>query len=368
MDTDYNTLLGQMINSPFATPSDRERMVALLLREHDSKFVTKEQIKDVLAMAEVMKKDFFESKERQLKEFMTAHPAKGIDAFPEPKQTYEFLSLFTKNDGGLKNLTHDFNYGYIEYDDFIKNCRHEFEEAKRRFPKVPKSLVRRIEEFAFSDTPKWFIREGKVKKEIEEGWSKPSFIEWYKENKIHPSKDTLYNNEMIIPFKESIQVRADTGNLLRMINRLSDLTFGTPPCCKVQIMDSVKNAQFYTNVDNLGQAIYQIFSTTKYFSEKNFCDTITIDYHIEKEMKILSFCHENSNPTKNASDKDYLGGDTTTIKTSLSGLCNYEIIANFPDGTFRKIILSDNYEEFKKGIIPIDKLTVRGYTHVLKFY
>ena len=47
MDTDYNSLLGQMINSPFASPSDRERMVALLLRDHDDKYVTKEQLQQV---------------------------------------------------------------------------------------------------------------------------------------------------------------------------------------------------------------------------------------------------------------------------------------------------------------------------------
>lgn len=369
MATDYNALLGQMINSPFATPSDRERMVALLLREHDSKFVTKEQMKDVMAMAEMMKKDFFESKERQIKDFIEAHPAKGNDAFPEPKQTYEFLYSFTNSNGdGLKSLTHPFNNGYIEYDKFISKCREEFDEAKRKYPKVPNSLITRIEHFAFKDDPNWYIREGENRKYIKIGWSEPSFVAWYKENRRHPSYDAKYNSEMIVPFKNSIQVRTDTGNLVSLINRNADFVFGIPRCCTVEITENVKTAQFYTDVDNLGQAIVQMFSSIKEQYQLNFKEKVEIDFTLEKEFKVLTITHVGSTPTKNAKDKDYVGGNTDAIKKALQGLCNYEIMAKFPDGAFRKIILSDNYEEYRKGVVAVDESVIKGYTHVLKFY
>ena len=73
------------------------------------------------------------------------------------------MSFFSQNDGGLKNLTHDFNYGYIDYDVFIAQCKKEFEEGKEKYPKASKRLLARIEAFAFKESPDWFIRRGKEK-------------------------------------------------------------------------------------------------------------------------------------------------------------------------------------------------------------
>ena len=350
MPTDYNAILGQMINSPFATPKDRERMVALLLRDHDDKYVTQEQFREYI---------------KRKPEETPPELKKGI---PEPRQTYEFLSLFTKNDGGLKNLTHVFNYDFVEYDEFINRCKNEFEDAKKKFPKVPKSLLTRIEHFAFNPEPHWYIREGNTKRTINMGWSEPTFVEWYNNNRIHPARDARYNSEMIVPFKESIQVRADTGNLLHLIDKIADIAFGAPRCCNIEITENVSAAQFYTDVDNLGQALYQMFSTIKEYSERNWCNNVKIDYVSEKVFKKLIITHIDSVATKNVSDVDYAGGNTDAIKKALSGLCNYEVVAKFQDGAFRKVFLSDNYEEYKKGVFPIYEQLVKGYSHVLKFY
>lgn len=295
---------------------------------------------------------------------------KNKDNIPEPKQTYEFLSFFSQNDGGLKNLTHDFNYGYIDYDVFMAQCKKEFEEGKKKFPKVPARLLGRIEAFAFRESPEWYIQKWLQKERtiIKHGWSDLSFVEWYKTNKLHPSKDAFYNKEMIIPFKESIQVRADTGNLISLLKSLIKKVFGEIPSCNVTISEKVKDAQFYTDVDSLGQALYQIFSTIQEYSEKNFCDEVEIDYHTEGEFKVLTVTHVDSKPTKRADDKDYSGGNTDAIKKQLKGLCNYEICAVFPDGPYRKIILSDNYDVFKKGLVPIDANSIKGYTHKMLFY
>lgn len=351
---DYSAFINDLLNNPTATKQDRERIVELLLKERDKGFVTEEQVKTMI--------ESYLGKGGE-----TTEPKKKND-YPEPKQTYEFLSFFSQNDGGLKNLTHDFNYGYIDYDVFMAQCRKEFEEGKEKYPKVSKRLLARIEAFAFKESPDWYIRRGKEKETIEYGWSKPSFVEWYKTNRIHPSRDTFYNKEMIIPFKESIQVRADTGNLKRLLDSLVSMVFGEIPSCKVSVSDNLKDAQFYTDVDSLGQALYQIFSTIKEYSEKNFCDEVEVDYYTEGEYKVLTVTHVDSKPTKRANDKDYSGGNTNAIRNQLMGLCNYEICAVFPDGPFRKIILSDNYNVFKKGLIPMDANTIKGYTHKMLFY
>ena len=323
-----------------------------------------------------------------LQKNLVKEDAAARSSYPEPKQTYEFLSFFSQNDGGLKNLTHDFNYGYIEYDAFIAKCREEFEEGKKRFPKVPIRLLGRIDAFAFRETPDWYIRKGAEKKIIKYGWSSPDFIEWYKTNRIHPSKDAFYNKEMIAPFKESIQVRADTGNLVLLLHSLVEIVFGKNPSCNIIISERVKDAQFYTDVDSLGQALYQIFTTIKEYSEKNFCGEVEIDYSTEGEFKVLTVTHIDSKPTKRADDKDYLGGNTDAIKTQLMGLCNYEICAAFPDGNYRKLILfdHDDYKKYQKDkkakivvsekgerneitiLVPLDLKLIKGYTHKMLFY
>ena len=348
---------------------NRKNIAKILLNKMGKCFVTEEQVLNIVSQ----KKYVTEERAIELIRKYGGHNKKEIGKsnvveYPDPKQTYQFLSFFSQNDGGLKNLTHDFNYGYIDYDVFIAQCKKEFEEIKKRFPNVQESVVRRIEEFAFKESPNWYIRLGNDKKYIRYGWSEPSFVEWYRTNKIHPAKDTHYNAEMIVPFKNSIQVRADNKNLIGLLSSLVTMAFGQNPCCNVEITQNVGEAQFYTDVDRLGQAIYQIFSTIKDYSEQNFCDKVIVDYYTENDFKILTITHIDSKPTKKSDDKDYLGGNGTTIKTALFGLCNYEVQAEFPDGAYRKIILSDNYEDFKKGRYLIDKDSIDGYKHIMKFY
>ena len=372
---DYGRFIIGLLNNISTKKSEKKKIVDLMLKERDKGFVTEEQVK-------IMIENYLR------KGGETREPNKKND-YPDPKQTYEFLSYFSQNDGGLKNLTHDFNYGYIDYDVFMAQCRKEFEEGKRKYPKVPSRLLGRIEAFAGPvpgrDIQKWLQNERTI---IRHGWSDSSFVEWYKTNKLHPSKDAFYNKEMIIPFKESIQVRADTGNLISLLKSLIKKVFGENPSCNVTISEKVKDAQFYTDVDSLGQALYQIFSTIKEYSEKNFCDEVEVDYFTEGEYKVLAVTHVDSKPTKRADDKDYSGGNTNAIRDSLIGLCNYEIRAEFPDGTYRKLILY-NYEDYKKYqkdpnakiivsekggrkeitiLVPLDSKTIKGYTHKMLFY
>ena len=389
MQLDYGVIVRNLYNHPSSTEKDKERIVNLLLRDLAKNSLSEEQVLRIVAQKGYVTEERVKELIKQLgNESKTESVRPSVGEYPEPKQTYEFLSFFSQKDGGLKNLTHDFNYGYIDYDIFIAQCKKEFEEGKEKYPKVSKRLLARIEAFAFKESPDWFIRRGKEKETIEYGWSKPSFVEWYKTNRIHPSRDAFYNKEMIIPFKESIQVRADTGNLKRLLDSLVSMVFGEIPSCKVSVSDNLKDAQFYTDVDSLGQALYQIFSTIKEYSEKNFCDEVEVDYYTEGEYKVLTVTHVDSKPTKRADDKDYSGGNTNAIRNQLMGLCNYEVCAEFPDGTYRKLILY-NYEDYKKYqkdpnakiivsekggkkeitiLVPLEQKTIKGYTHKMIFY
>jgi len=291
-----------------------------------------------------------------------------------PKQTFELLSSFSSHDGGIKNLTHAFNYGYIEYDELIKNCKEEFDKGKIKYPNVPNALLARIEQFAFSESPKWYYIRGEEKIWKAVGWSEPTFVNWYKEKKIHPSNDAFYAHEMINPFKETIQVRSDLSNLIKLVQEKATITFNKS--VNVTINDSVLAAQFYTDVDRLGLAIFHIFMAIKNASDKNFLDEVEINYKIQNSFKILEIIHIDSTPTKSVHDYDFLGGDLNSSKNYLWSLCNYEIIAEFNEGAFKKVILSDKKDEMEKSesgkwigkTFPIDADIVKGFTHILKFY
>jgi hypothetical protein len=293
----------------------------------------------------------------------------------KPKETYELLSYFSSTDGGMKNLTHSFNFGFIAYEALMKKCKEEFEQGRKKYPDVPEALLKRIEEFTFSESPDWYIMRGDEKIQKKIGWAEPTFVKWYKENQTHPANDAYYNSEMIVPFKETIQVRSDIGNLIKLINELSDKVFQNET--KPIIKEAIHTAQFYTDVDRLGLAIYHIFTAIKQASSKNFCDQVEIDFEIQDGVKIIKIVHIDSKPTKSVNDFDFLGGDLGTVKSNLWSLCNYDILAKFQQGEYRKVILSDKPGEIEKNKetgkwmgknYPITGDKIKGFTHLLKFY
>ena len=70
------------------------------------------------------------------------------------------------------------------------------------------------------------LLERNQKIELKKGWSEKSFVEWYKKDiNSHPGNDSKWNNEMIIPFKETIEVIA--GNLPNILEEAIDLGLGS---------------------------------------------------------------------------------------------------------------------------------------------
>ncbi len=323
----------------------------------------------------------------RIENYISKKPSKGDDKkhikskLHLPNETKSFLSLFN-NSEGLKYLTHRFNGEKPEYNEFIEICKEEFDKGKKDYPNVPIQLLTRIEHFAFRKNPRWYIRKGlNIKDKIypEKGWSEPTFVEWYKNpTNIHPGYDSKWNNEMIIPFKETIEVRA--GNLTKIVNESIDFAFGNSKDSYIIDKDdkSLDTAEFYTDVDMFQQALIHIFSTIKEKSEKNFCFTLSIEFDNETLKggiyKTIYITHIGSDATKNSNDPAFAKGDFNSIIDNLKRLCNYEVHANFPDGIRKRIFLTDDHKEYvtycKPGIsTPVmDESTIKGFTHILKFY
>lgn len=370
MAKDKYDFIQELLGNNKLKPRQRERVLMLVKDEIKKDNVRGKELKNRVQRSE---------QKLKINENITVGLArleeKRYNIKHKPKQTKTLLSNFSSTDGGIKNLTHSFNYGFIDYDKFIKQCKEEFIQGKKNFPDVPNALLTRIEQFAFANKPAWFIRKGKQRVEKHLGWSEEEFVFWYKTNQTHPANNAKYNDKMIIPFKESIQVRADTGNLIRMIEDLKFSIFDKNSLINVNVSDRVKSAQFYTDVDNLGQAIYHIFIMIKHMSVINFCDEVDIDYKINNNFKELLITHIDSKSNKDTNDFDFIGGDMNGVKNSLWGLCNYDIAGQFLNGCYRKVILSDNINELekKKGKwagknFPINCQDIKGFTHVLKFY
>lgn len=297
-----------------------------------------------------------------------------------PAQTRAFLNLFN-NSKGLKFLTHKFNTGKVPYDEFIETCRMEFEKAKEEYKHLPSSLIGLIENFAFSEKPEWKILSNNHREIIiNNGWSEAAFIAWYKnENNIHPGHDAKWNEEMILPFKNSIEVRA--GNLFQLINSTLDAGFeSSKSSFDIRInKQNLETAEFYTDVSKIKRALIAIFNLIKDFATTNFCFEVEIDFINETlnggKFKKIIITHIGSEPTKLSNDKDFVKGDLSSISSSLWGLCNYEISAKFPDGYKKRILLTDDFKEYKeyykksKSIdMEFEKDKIKGFTHILKFY
>jgi len=295
---------------------------------------------------------------------------KSSKPLPRPQETKGFLSLFN-NSKGLKYLTHKFNdITPPDYTEFMALCKEEFDQGQKKYPNVPTALLERIQQYTFASAPEWFTRKGEEKNYHHMGWSEPKFVEWYQKSSLHPASNAKWNQEMILPFKHTIEVRA--GYLPAIIDEAITLALGdSRSSFDIQISnDTIKVAEFYTDVDRFQLALYHIFSTIKTHGEANFCYGLTIDFIKEKSgsthIKKLIITHVDSEATKPANDEGFIKGDLNTIKTLLWGLCNYNIEAKFPDGFQSKTILADKQNLGKSS--EEEEKHIKGFTHILKFY
>ena len=303
--------------------------------------------------------------------------SRPIIKLPRPKELHEFLDYFTTKDKSIKNLTHPFASDFIEYDDFISNCKKDFDDGIAKYSNLPDAILERIKQFVFEKKPKWYLRKGSKKIIKEIGWSDSEFVEWYKSNKKHPSYDDDYNKEMIFPFKESIQIRADIGNLRRILKDAEIEAFGEGSAFEIIISENIDSANFFTDVDQLGQAIFLIFLIIKHYGEKSFNNIVKIEFEISEGFKVLQIIHVGSKCAKSAKDRSIMGGDFKSIRSSLFGICNWEIKANFSNGAYQFPLLSDQkprgeiHPEIALGnghFKVLNHEDVEGFTHILKFY
>jgi len=358
-----------------------DKRIDLSLKEKTFELASKE-VKGILSIESENSERILEieqklSRFKYLKnnEYPNKYISKGLttnpNESPKPLDTKKFLSYFRESNG-LKYLTHDFPdlANPIPREKLLSIAKGEFEEAKENYPKTSVKLIRRIEEFAFKESPKWTIRKGDREIENNYGWSSTDFIEW-QENAVvkHPCRSSEWNKKMIEPFKRTIEVR--DGLLLELIEEAISLAFTKDDLELFEFnydKSALLSGRFFTDVDWLGQAFYKIFCGIKDKGEKQGCFKISIEYidNFSDTFKSIKIIHHDSKPLSDSNFKFVDGGTFRDIRNALWSLCNWAIEAEFTNGYRQKFLLWDS--SIKETDKEITQNETKGFTHLLLFY
>jgi hypothetical protein len=282
----------------------------------------------------------------------------------KPRETYRLLAKFESSEG-LKFLTHLFDKPDEKFnrEKIVQIAYNEFKEFDNG--NIDNRLRNRIRAFAFNANPEWFTWYDGKRFESKLGWSSKEFIDWC-ENPLNEDSDpvefTTFKEQMIIPFKQSIQVRKEQLPVIieRAINK------GLGNSTKNIVFDqSLNGTTFFTNVEMFESGLRYIFSAMKLYISDNSKIAISTQQNLvinNFRFRVLKIIHIGSLLNSNSSE-EIIGGDLLEAKDRFTGLCNWSIQAKFDDGYFEKRILKDT------EIPEIESIeSVEGFTHLLYFY
>ncbi len=339
----YNAFISGLLSNPSTTREDRERIVALLLKERDKGFVTKEE---VLKMIEELVR----------KRRIPPKPVYNKDL--NPKSTADFMSLFDKRDG-LKYLTHNYDSSTMTLEKMLNQARSVFVEQAKTIS-IPKQIWSLIH--TFLNGGEWIDFNDE---KCNEGYSIQRWMDWSAQNdNMHPITDIGGMEQTIQRFRHTVRIVApDLETLMKQITKPFEKTF------KFDYIHLDK-ADFYTHVYVIKRRIKEIIKDL-------------VDHHGHKEIQIMY--------------KPGLDGDYHTRKIiitqkgsfsakgidevierfnsgagffaenadKLRGYCNWSVESLWDGQPFRWNILADAATDTKEMI---EKDSVAGFAHILTFY
>lgn len=288
-----------------------------------------------------------------------------------PKHVADFMSLFNKRDG-LKYLTHDFDENdNFDIDSFLIKAKNIFDEKTKQLS-IPQSLWRIVEQFAFSEEPNWTaLSENYEKKSMSGSWKKWAIN---KKDSLHPWRNEQYKT-IINDFRRLTRIESSPGKNMPNLETLFD------KCIQFSLKDLSKDfeiektdlskADFYTNVDNLKNALLTIFDEIKKRADLNLKKNITIKYEREHSedyyyLRKLIITHQNSFPLKELQmllTEWPQKGNMGRIYEKLNGYCHWSVETKIEDKFYKINILKENttpvYEEIESA---------EGFRHILTFY
>jgi len=295
-----------------------------------------------------------------------------------PKNVADFMSLFNQRDG-LKYLTHDFDEdGFFDIDNYLEKSKEIFlvntkMDIQAYQNKIPINLWRILNQFAFEKDPKWFSYNSDYANiSIKEGWTTDKWINWSKENELHPIRNAECK-EIINCFRRVTRIEAP--QLKNVIDNIIEAVLGDEK--KDYDIDLIKldKADFYTHVPSFRKALESIFKEIKNRTDTNDKRKITIKYDRDSEgeyfIRKIVITHFSSFPDKeldvlckewqSSDSKGTMGG----IRNNVIGYCYWSVETKIDGKAVRVNILRDsNTPEVEE----IDEANVSGFTHILTFY
>jgi hypothetical protein len=318
---------------------------------------------------------------------------KSIPVLHQAKELERLLRNFTANNHPLKYSCHSWEDGKVDgyfesYTDFLK----KFDEFGRPIcfdiQRIKKNLGTKI--LHFLNTPN---ENGKYLKKnvpteyywgenrMKFGWKSKELSIWAKENPDKDPFDYPIPNKLIINrwgqdieiskfgdivglFKSEIEIRPEKSDLYNLFVEMRRKYLSRD--FKVNVGETLKGKQFYTDVHDFKRALNKIF---RQISERTIHPNITINAknYPENEYTIVEILHVESICTEKTSiemKKEVFNGDFSDILGYLENLCDWSVESTFADGNYRINYLSSTKTEI--AILPIEK--AEGFKHVFKFH
>ncbi|MRJ11236.1 hypothetical protein EDL98_09135 [Ornithobacterium rhinotracheale] len=329
-----------------------------------------------------------------------------------PKEIVRFLNKFRENTA-LKFSTHNWDtQKYETFSDFLKELEDEWKQEKSKLFNRRLDLHNLINYFVGSekmnntkvvdDVPEYGW--SSELRDIKIGWQFPAnsgLAEWAKQNydksqkspfefllpeKFRPNdlvkgKEILKFGDVVELFKHEIQFRENDlfKAIRRKSNSMKDFNF--------KGIDSLKGVSFYTQTSSVIDAINKILEVCK---SREFHPDLLFEKEIEKDYIVLKITQLNSNSDKILNTNNpgsFLGGDLTSIASSLFNLADFSIISRFntQDGSEKNAeieILHGEYDTYsiknpnqeytlnrqKVQFKELDDADIKGFTYKMKFY
>jgi hypothetical protein len=374
----YNFIL-KLLQIQKLNTEQRERILILVAKElkNDSYygFDLNARLERIELELELFKKNNPIKNENEDNQDTTNHKkgtnnSRNNKTLANPKHVADFMSLFNKRDG-LKYLTHDFDENdNFDIDSFLIKAKNIFDEKTKQLS-IPKSLWRIVEQFAFSEEPNWTaLSENYEKKSMSSSWKKWAINQ---KDSLHPWRNERYKT-IINDFRRLTRIESSPGKNMPNLETLFDkcIQFSLKDLSKdfeIEKMDLSK-ADFYTNVDNLKNALITIFDEIKKRADLKLKKKITIKYEREHSeeyfLRKIIITHQNSFPLKELQIllKEWpQKGNMGRIYEKLNGYCHWSVETKIEDKFYKINILKENNTPFYEEIEG-----AKGFSHILTFY
>lgn len=352
--TDFIATLLDYASNENTDNRNRKKLHELISQEIEKSRLSKEEVEKIVE--EKLKQD-------QLKNVKK----KKYVVEPNPKHVADFMSLFNQRDG-LKYLTHDYDEdGQFEIVSLLEKAKRVFDKKAYKLA-IPRSLWKIINQFSFDANPSWTSLSKDYKpRKIQVGWSSQEWINWAKENSLHPIRNEKYRN-IINAFKKV--TRIESPNFEVLVNTCIENIFMKEKDSFEIHTNNLSKADFYTHVGYLKTAIETIFQEIKKHSDipekRKFSiryDREVIDDYFVRKIIIKHF---NSFPNKELSllvNEWNEKGNMGKIKEKLRGYCHWSVETTIEKTPLRVNILRE------KDDSEVEKIdTSEGFTHILTFY